>query len=69
MVMEMIDAIKSRIDFKTLTVSLPDAFENMKFSDASLEMVTSSNLQKLHVQLNARVITKSKAVIFYNSTS
>ena len=44
MVSDLIEAMKSRFDKKSLTIAVPDVFENLKANDTNLEMATSNTL-------------------------
>ena len=44
MVYEIIAALKSIIDRKSLSIAIPDVFENLKGNDTNLEMATSNTL-------------------------
>ena len=51
MVQDIIDVIKCRINTHDNTITFPDVFENLKGTDASFEIITSSNLQPLVLDL------------------
>ena len=47
---------------------IPKAFDHLKGSDANFEMVTSNTIQDTRIEYNQNIITKSKAVIFINTS-
>ena len=64
MVSDIIEAMKSRINVATLTIEIPNVFENLKGKDANFEMSTSNTLLTLNLGLDANTVTHMKTVIF-----
>ena len=44
MIEEFVDTMAKRFNKETLTLSLPDAFDNLKGRDAKMEMVISNTI-------------------------
>ena len=49
MVKNVVDTLMNKFDRINLSVKLPEAFEQLKGSDAMFEMVTSNTIQPLNL--------------------
>ena len=57
-------AIVHRFDRKTLTLKIPDVFEQLKGTDVNFELTTSSTLQKLELPYRDNIVAKSRGIVF-----
>ena len=67
MVKEISDVMKERFDRNTLSLRIPQAFDQLKSKDAEFEMVTSNLLQPLAIFFKDKIVTESMAAIFVNT--
>ena len=69
MVEEIVATMNCRFDKDTLKLSIPAAFDNMKGSDAKLEMSVSNPVQPLSLCYGHNIVTNSIGYIFVNTES
>ena len=69
MVYDIIDCMKSNIDWRNMTVPIPHVFNHLRLNDSNLEIATSGTLQNLNLSLNAVSVKRSKAIVFSNTMS
>ena len=66
MIKVIVGVFETQFDPDTLILTLPAAFETLKSQDAEFEMVTSNNIQRLQMEYNHNIVTRSEAHIFIN---
>ena len=69
MVNEIVDAMNTRFSTETLTLEIPDVFENLSSRDAKFEMAISNSIQPLKLFYDHQVVTDSIAFVFVNTES
>ena len=67
MVEEIVDTLTTRFNKNNLALELPDAFDHLKGSDASIEMSVSNTLQPLNLFFGDNLVTDSISYIFVNT--
>ena len=67
MIEDFVDTMAKKYDKETLALKLPDAFDNLKGSDAKLEMIQSSTIQPVNLFYDHNRVTNSIAYIFVNT--
>ena len=67
MVENLVDTLQNKFDRINLSIKIPFAFEQLKGSDASFEMVTSNTIQSMSLLYQHNIVFKRHAAIFVNT--
>ena len=66
MVKEIADTMLEKYELVNLSLTFPQAFEDLYSGDANFEMATSNTIQPMRIFYRYNVVTISQAVIFVN---
>ena len=68
MVADIVDMMETTYDKDTMSLRLPQAFEQLRGKDADFETVSSNSLQPLNLIHNHNVVTRTIVYIFINDS-
>ena len=66
MVKQICQLLRTRYDRHTLTIRIPECFDQLKGEEENFEMVTSPTLKTTHLCYNHNIVGDSIAFIFVN---
>ena len=67
MIKDVSDVLENEYEKKTLSISFPTCFDDLKGNDASFELVSSNTMQPLRLVRAHNIVTKSIGVIFVHT--
>ena len=67
MVRDIVKMLTKSFNHDTLTVQLPDSFEQLKGEDSNFEMVTSNTIQPVRLSFRHNIVARSVGVVLVNT--